>query len=55
LALVYDRVNLGEKAKLQLRAELFNALNHTNFDTVDNRLGQLQFGQITSTHNPREI
>lgn len=46
---------LGEHARLQLRGEFFNAFNHTNFASVDQRLGQSQFGQVTSAHDPREI
>src|SRR5581483_6857634 len=45
---------LGEHARLQIRGEFFNAFNHTNFDTVDQRLGHAQFGQVTSAHDPRE-
>ncbi|HZZ38455.1 MAG TPA: TonB-dependent receptor [Acidobacteriaceae bacterium] len=48
-------IDLGERAKLQLRGEFFNAFNHTNFDAVGQRLGQTTFGQVTSTHDPREI
>ncbi|HEX3660448.1 MAG TPA: TonB-dependent receptor [Acidobacteriaceae bacterium] len=47
--------NLGDRAKLQLRGEFFNAFNHTNFDAVGQRLGTSTFGQVTSTHDPREI
>ncbi|MGB6869835.1 MAG: TonB-dependent receptor, partial [Acidobacteriaceae bacterium] len=47
--------NVGERAKLQFRGEFFNAFNHTNFDAVDQRLGDTTFGQVTSTHDPREI
>jgi hypothetical protein len=47
--------NLGERAKLQLRGEFFNAFNHTNFDAVGQRLGSSTFGEVTSTHDPRQI
>jgi len=47
--------NMGERARLQLRGEFFNAFNHTSFDGVDQRLGDTTFGQVTSTHDPREI
>jgi hypothetical protein len=47
--------NLGEHVRFQLRAEFFNAFNHTNFDAVDSVLGHSNFGQVTSTHEPRRI
>lgn len=42
-----------ERINLQLRAESFNFFNHTNFGGVDNGLSDGQFGQVTSTHEPR--
>jgi len=47
--------DLGERAKLQFRGEFFNAFNHTDFDSVNQRLGETSFGQVTSTHDPRQI
>ena len=46
---------MGEHARLQIRGEFFNAFNHNSFYTVDQRLGQAQFGQATSSHDPRII
>jgi hypothetical protein len=56
-----ERVDLGlmknfrftESVNLQLRAESFNVLNHTNFAGVDAGLQDGTFGQVTSTHEPR--
>ncbi len=48
-------VAIGERARFQFRAEFFNAFNHTNFDAVDTGLNDSTFGQVTSTHDPREI
>lgn len=56
-----ERVDLGlmknfrisERMNLQMRAESFNLFNHTNFDGIDNGLGDGTFGQATSTHEPR--
>ena len=50
-------IPIGEQAKLQLRAEFFNALNHANFDIPDNNIASPTFGRILSTTpgNEREI
>jgi Carboxypeptidase regulatory-like domain/TonB-dependent Receptor Plug Domain len=47
--------NLGEHVRFQLRAEFFNAFNHTNFSGVDTVLGDSNFGQVTGAHEPRRI
>lgn len=57
----FEKVDLGlmknfkfaEGTSLQMRAEAFNVFNHTNFDGIDNGLGDGTFGQATSTHEPR--
>jgi hypothetical protein len=49
-------VALTEKVKLQLRAEAFNALNHTNLGTPNRFVNTPQFGTITEAATPgREI
>jgi hypothetical protein len=47
--------NLGERLRFQLRAEFFNAWNHANFASVDSGISDTNFGQVTSTHQPRRI
>lgn len=47
--------NIGEHVRFQLRGEFFNAWNHANFSGVDSGLGDTNFGQVTSTHEPRRI
>ena len=52
-------IKIGERYKLQLRAEAFNVLNRTNFNIAENTnifdVGRDTFGQIplASTYNPR--
>jgi len=54
----------SEKRSLQFRTELYNAFNHTQFDTVDNnavfdpstgKQVNSTFGQVVSTRAPRVI
>ena len=45
----------GESAGLQLRFESFNTFNHTQFQSVDNGLGNSRFGQFTSAYPARII
>jgi hypothetical protein len=45
-----------ERMNLQLRAELFNLPNHTNYSTPDNGVQDAQFSQILSAARPgREV
>jgi hypothetical protein len=45
----------GERARLQLRAEVFNIFNRANFLTPGAVLGATNFGVITGTEDPRQI
>jgi hypothetical protein len=48
--------SLAEKARLETRAEFFNALNHTNLGTPDRFVNTSTFGSITEVSTPgREI
>ena len=48
--------DFAEKAKLELRGEFFNALNHTNLGTPNRFVNTSSFGSITEVASPgREI
>jgi len=42
-------------SKLEFRAEFFNAFNHTEWNTIATTYSGGDFGNIKSTHDPREI
>jgi hypothetical protein len=46
---------IGEHVNFQFRGEFFNAFNHTNFDGFGTNTDISNFGQVVSTHDPREI
>jgi hypothetical protein len=48
-------INIGERYRFQFRGEFFNAFNHTNFDAVNVNIDSGSAGQVTSTHDPRQI
>ena len=54
LALLKD-TSLSEGKALQFRVEIFNALNHANFNLPDNFYGSPTFGKIQSAGAPRRI
>jgi hypothetical protein len=44
-----------ENPHLELRVETFNTFNHTQFNGVDTGFTDGNFGQVTSTYDPREF
>ncbi|ADV82394.1 TonB-dependent receptor, plug [Terriglobus saanensis SP1PR4] len=48
-------VSFGEGRALQLRGEVFNALNHTNLTTPSATYGSSTFGTITSAYAARQL
>jgi hypothetical protein len=52
---LYKSFALTERAHFELRFESFNTFNHTEFNAFNNSFGASQFGQITSTQDPRNL
>ena len=52
---VRKNIPITESVNLQFRAEFFNMPNHTNFNPPNKRLGNGNFGRITSARDPRII
>jgi hypothetical protein len=44
-----------EDVKLQMRVESFNTFNHTEFQNIDAGTNDANFGQVTSTYDPRVL
>ncbi len=52
---VIKNTTLREGLALQFRAEIFNLLDHANFDLPNNFLGSPSFGRILSAGTPRRV
>lgn len=52
---VFKNTKIRESHTLQFRAEFFNAWNHAQFQNPINSIGSPNFGQITTTTEPRII
>jgi hypothetical protein len=48
-------IKINEGLKLQLRGEMFNIFNHTNPLNINTVLTNTQYGQVTSTRDPRLV
>jgi hypothetical protein len=49
------RLTSGEGPLFQLRAESYNTFNHTEFQNVSTGFTSSNFGQLTSTYDPRVL
>jgi hypothetical protein len=47
--------SLAERARLQIRADSFDSLNHTNFTGLSTSLNSPTFGRFTATRGARVI
>ena len=47
------RITQGEGPRIQLRAESYNTFNHTEFNGINTGYTDGNFGQVTSTYDPR--
>jgi hypothetical protein len=52
---LYKSFAFTERAHFELRFESFNTFNHTEFNNLNDSLGASQFGQITTTQDPRNL
>jgi hypothetical protein len=49
---IIKNTRLGEKLRMQFRAEIFDVFNHANFGPPGTIVGGATFGRITSTRFP---
>jgi hypothetical protein len=52
---LFKNTAITERYTLQLRVDLFNAFNHTNFSNPSGNVASSRFGQITGTRIPARI
>lgn len=52
---LFKNLRFSENTNLQLRGEVFNIFNTTNFRTVDTNFNSTTFGRVTSVRDPRTI
>lgn len=48
-------VRIAEQMRVQLRLEVFNAMNHLNLQDINTQLGNRAFGQVSGINSPRFI
>jgi hypothetical protein len=49
------RFTVGERWKLELRADFFNIMNHANWNNPTTGITSSTFGEVTAFGTPREI
>ncbi|MEG9436303.1 carboxypeptidase regulatory-like domain-containing protein [Edaphobacter sp. HDX4] len=52
---LFKSFSFTEAVKLQMRLETFNTFNHTQFNGIDSASNDANFGQVTSTYDPRTL
>ena len=52
---LYKSFAIGDRAHFELRIESFNTFNHTQWNSMSTTAGSSNFGQITSTWDPRNL
>ena len=52
---LYKSFAITEAARFEFRAESFNTFNHTQFNGVNNSLGDGNFGKVNSFYDPRSL
>jgi hypothetical protein len=52
---LYKSFSMTERAHFELRFESFNTFNHTQFNNVDVKNTDGNFGQVTNTQDPRTL
>jgi len=46
---------LGERLRMEFRADIFNIWNHAQFTSVDGNIGDTTFGQVLHVRDPRLV
>ena len=52
---LFKNIRFSERFRLQLRGEVFNIFNHTNFRTINGNTTQGTYNQVTAVRDPRNI
>ncbi len=52
---ILKAIPVGEKRRVEFRAEFFNLFNHAQFISPDGGSGDATFGEVLQTRDPREI